>query len=230
MNNKGSFQFKADFVPLTVVKLKQHDLSCFEQQLKETIEQAPNYFTHAPIVIDVHGLGKLDTLDIGGLCDTLKSCKILPVGIKGLPQKYHSKAHEQGLAIMAAEKKTESTRKNEADQEIDTRPSTRIITKPVRSGTQVYAKDTDLIVMASVNPGGEVVADGNIHVYGALKGRALAGARGNTNTRIFCEKLDAELISIAGHYLVKEKINLPPIKQPMIQVYLDQQTLKIEGI
>ncbi len=84
--------------------------------------------------------------------------------------------------------------------------------------------------MSTVNPGGEVVADGNIHVYGALKGRALAGARGDTEARIFCEKLDAELISVAGHYLVKENIELPKFKNPMIQVYLDQQTLKIEGI
>ena len=228
MTNKGSFQFKADFVPLTVVKLKQHDLSCFQQQLKETIEQAPNYFTHAPIVIDVNGLTKLDCLDLSGLCQALKACKILPIGIKGLPQKLHNKAHEHGLAIMAAEKKVEKKIKQHNDAAPKSR--TRIVTKPVRSGTQVYAKDADLIVMSTVNPGGEVVADGNIHVYGALKGRALAGARGDTEARIFCEKLDAELISVAGHYLVKENIELPKFKNPMIQVYLDQQTLKIEGI
>ena len=225
MNNKGSFQFKADFVPLTVVKLKQHDLSCFKQQLQETIEQAPNYFTHAPIVIDVHGLGKLDTLDLSGLCEALKSNQILPIGIKGLPQKLHQSARDHGLAIMATEK---TEKKAPAKPEPAAYHQTRIITKPVRSGTQVYAKNSDLIILATVNPGGEVVADGNIHVYGALKGRALAGANGNTESRIFCEKMDAELISIAGHYLVKEKINLPKINQPMIQIYLNDQNLQFE--
>ena len=89
------------------------------------------------------------------------------------------------------------------------RPATaRLITQPVRSGTQVYARGGDLVVTAAVSPGAELVADGNIHVYGPLRGRALAGAGGDAEARIFCSRLEAELVSIAGRYLVSEQ--LPP--------------------
>ncbi len=83
---------------------------------------------------------------------------------------------------------------------------TRLVTEPVRSGTQIYARGSDLIVTASVSPGAELVADGNIHVYGALRGRALAGAGGDEAARIFCTRLEAELVSIAGRYLVSEHL------------------------
>ncbi|HUC10094.1 MAG TPA: septum site-determining protein MinC [Stellaceae bacterium] len=85
---------------------------------------------------------------------------------------------------------------------------TRLVTQPVRSGTQIYARGADLIVTAAVSPGAELMADGNIHVYGPLRGRALAGAAGDIEARIFCSRFEAELVSIAGHYLVSEQI--PP--------------------
>ena len=85
------------------------------------------------------------------------------------------------------------------------------MTQPVRSGTQIYARGADLVVTAAVSPGAEIIADGNIHVYGALRGRALAGAAGDVDARIFCSRLEAELVSIAGHYLVSEQ--LPPEQQ-----------------
>jgi septum site-determining protein MinC len=81
-----------------------------------------------------------------------------------------------------------------------------LVTEPVRSGTQLYARGTDLIVAAAASAGSELVADGNIHVYGALRGRALAGASGDRKARIFCSRLEAELVSIAGHYLVSEQL------------------------
>jgi hypothetical protein len=83
-----------------------------------------------------------------------------------------------------------------------------VITQPVRSGQVVYARNNDLIVLASVNPGGQVVADGNIHIYGALRGRAMAGAQGAREARIFCQKLEAELLAISGVYLIWDDI--PP--------------------
>jgi septum site-determining protein MinC len=80
------------------------------------------------------------------------------------------------------------------------------VTQPVRSGTQIYARGGDLVVTAAVSPGAELIADGNIHVYGALRGRALAGASGDADARIFCSRLEAELVSIAGRYLVNEQL------------------------
>jgi septum site-determining protein MinC len=81
-----------------------------------------------------------------------------------------------------------------------------VIREPVRSGQLIYAEKSDLIVVAPVNPGAQLVADGNIHVYGPLRGRALAGASGDTSARIFCSRLEAELVSIAGRYLVSEQL------------------------
>src|SRR5205823_3474714 len=86
------------------------------------------------------------------------------------------------------------------------RTTARLVNEPVRSGTQIYARGTDLVVTASVSPGAELVADGNIHVYGTLRGRALAGASGDAAARIFCSRLEAELVSIAGRYLVSEQL------------------------
>ena len=84
--------------------------------------------------------------------------------------------------------------------------TTKLITHPVRSGQQIYAAGGDLVVLSSVSPGAEVLADGNIHVYGTLRGRALAGVKGNRSARIFCQRLEAELISIAGHYKISEDL------------------------
>lgn len=106
--------------------------------------------------------------------------------------------------------------------------ATKIIHEPVRSGQQIYAKGGDLIILSSVSHGAEVLADGNIHVYGTLSGRALAGVQGNSECRIFCKKLDAELIAIAGHYRVKEDIGTPP-KAALLDIHLLDNKLVIEA-
>jgi len=103
------------------------------------------------------------------------------------------------------------------------RASARLITEPVRSGTQIYARGTDLVVTAPVSAGAELVADGNIHVYGVLRGRALAGASGDAAARIFCTKLEAELISIAGRYLVSEQIPAGTQNSPVQVALVDDQ-------
>ena len=103
------------------------------------------------------------------------------------------------------------------------------MTRPVRSGQRIYAAGGDLSVVGSVSSGAEVMADGNIHCYGPLRGRALAGTRGNTEARIFCSDLQAELVSVAGHYRVNE--NIPAeLRGVPVQVYLDQNVLRIERI
>ncbi len=103
----------------------------------------------------------------------------------------------------------------------------RLITQPVRSGTQIYARGADLVVTAPVSAGAEIMADGNIHVYAALRGRALAGAGGDAEARIFCSRLEAELVSIAGHYLVSDQI--PPEHRGLpVQIALVDDRLTIE--
>lgn len=107
--------------------------------------------------------------------------------------------------------------------------SPMLVTRPVRSGQQIYARDTDLIIMGQVGPGAEVVADNNIHVYGPLRGRALCGVSGNTETRIFCQSLEAELVSVAGNFRVLESIP-EELRGKPAQIWLDKDKLTIEPL
>ncbi|MNJ61122.1 Septum site-determining protein MinC [compost metagenome] len=104
---------------------------------------------------------------------------------------------------------------------------TRIITTPVRGGQQIYAQGGDLVVVSSVSPGAELLADGNIHVYGAMRGRALAGIKGNTRARIFCQQLTAEMVSIAGQYKVSEDLRRDPLWGTGVQISLSGDVLNI---
>ena len=104
-----------------------------------------------------------------------------------------------------------------------------LVTRPVRSGQQLYARGTDLIIMGPVGPGAEVIADNNIHVYGPLRGRALCGVSGNTETRIFCQSLEAELVSVAGNFRLLE--NIPEeLRGKPAQIWLDRDRLNIEPL
>ncbi|HEY0418612.1 MAG TPA: septum site-determining protein MinC [Acetobacteraceae bacterium] len=103
--------------------------------------------------------------------------------------------------------------------------SAMVVTEPVRSGQRIYAEGADLIVTATVNPGGEVIADGNIHIYGALRGRAIAGAQNDAEARIFALNFDPELIAIAGFYAVREGLAEAPIGRPT-QVRLDGEEMR----
>ncbi len=105
----------------------------------------------------------------------------------------------------------------------------RIITTPVRSGQQIYARGGDLIILAAVGAGAEVMADGNIHIYGALRGRAMAGVCGNEQARIFCQSLEAELISIAGFFKACDDLQSEQWKQPA-QAFLNGTRLETAAL
>lgn len=243
LDKTTSTQLKADFVPLTVLKLHDCQLEQIEQELKTAIESAPNYFADAPIVIDTSLINEQlkPFLDIKAVCALLTSLDIQPIAIRGLPAKQKSAAKELGLAWLggrapaakAAEKtETETTERKATTAatpaaKVSTARQTKIITKPIRSGSQIYAANCDLIVLAAVNAGAEVIADGNIHIHGPLRGRALAGAKGDTQARIFCQKLEAELIAIAGHYMVSEQIHSPQNVKSMVQISLQSDKLTI---
>lgn len=241
----NTFQLKADFIPFTVIKLISTDLAALEAKLQETIKKAPAYFNQAPIVIDAASLEDNAQFDLAELVAILDRNKLIAVGVRGLPKGLEKTAITLKLArlktpTVEAQKATDDTanslttgdpKKSAQKALVKTNEvPTKIITKPVRAGTQVYAKGGDLVILAGVNPGAECFADGNIHVYGPLRGRALAGANGNENARIFCKTLEAELVAIAGHYAVKENIHLPPNNQGMVQVYLNNDELHIDTL
>jgi septum site-determining protein MinC len=224
------FQLKGGLYPLTALQLIGTNLLAFEEQLTAKIEQAPKFFYNAPVVIDLQKLAKPDAhIDYQQLVGILRSKKLIPVGIKGGTTEQQAAASFVGLPILQDSSrnpaKTETTEAPSsssagklptptealpaADQEPDAEirgSNTKLITEPVRSGQQIYARGGDLIVLAPVSHGAELLADGHIHIYGPLRGRALAGVTGDETAHIFCQYLEAELISIAGQYKISEDI------------------------
>lgn len=220
------FQLKTSFLPCTIMQLTRYDLDAFEQQLKAAIKQAPIFFAGSPVVLDLEKVQSLGTLDFAKIKDILFSNGLVPIGVRSGSQEQINAASNMGLPLLNLGRTTFAENKKKTDQPVTT---AKLITTPIRSGMQVYAKESDLIIMTpQVSPGAELLADGNIHVYGALRGRAMAGVRGNTEARIFCRTLEAELVSIAGYYLTKEDMQKLPTES--VQVYLDGEQVKIESI
>ena len=184
--------------------------AAFGLELEQQVGRSPRFFLNAPVVLDLkdsEGFTSEDEfLDVG---EMLRRHTLALVGVQNALPEQLTAAAAAGLASFAPNA-TQPSRRGSAPAASaqSSRAAARLITEPVRSGTQIYARGTDLVITAAVSPGAELVADGNIHVYGVLRGRALAGASGDVEARIFCSRLEAELVSIAGRYLVSEQ--LPP--------------------
>jgi septum site-determining protein MinC len=186
----------------------------FAYELAQQVERSPRFFQSAPVVLDLKGAdGFTDASEFAGAAQLLREHTLALVGVQNAEPGQLGAAAAAGLASFAPSATQPSRRTPQpaaaaaaAAVVPPPRASARLVTGPVRSGTQIYARGTDLVVTASVSPGAELVADGNIHVYGPLRGRALAGASGDTGARIFCSRLEAELVSIAGRYLVSEQL------------------------
>ena len=229
MDTQSCFQLKTSFTPCTILQLVRYDLETLTVQLSETIARAPNFFLGSPIVIDLEKIKALGEINFTKLKEILLANGLVPVGVKsGSPEQVIAAA-TAGLPALTIGKlsHTESPKKKAPAEQSNV---TKMITTPIRSGMQIYAKDGDLIVTSKVSAGAELLATGNIHVYGPLRGRALAGVQGDTKARIFCGTLEADLVSIAGYYLTKEDMQTLPQSHGMIQIYLDGEQVRIETI
>lgn len=239
-SSEESFHIKADLVPLTVFKLNRLELAAIANQLQSTLKKAPNYFADAPVLIDVTDLADQDQLDLPGLNQLFREHRLISVALRGANPSLAGKAQQAGLALFnnstkntvkTESKEYKETKETKSQSTQPNKTATKIITKPVRAGTQIYAKGGDLIILAAVNPGAECLADGNIHVYGPLRGKALAGISGDKEARIFCRSLEAELIAIAGHYQIKEHLKFSSkLNEGMIQIYLENEKIQITSI
>ncbi|HAS82313.1 MAG TPA: septum site-determining protein MinC, partial [Verrucomicrobia bacterium] len=149
-----------------------------------------------------------------------------PVGIRNGTPIQQAAARLAGLPTLP-ETRAGSAKKPDKTESVAS--LSRIVSHPVRSGQQIYAPDGDLIVLGAVSAGAEVIADGHIHIYGALRGRALAGVRGDVDTRIFCHSLEAELISIAGRYRISEQLDAAD-RGKAVQIHLMEDRLIIEHL
>ncbi len=238
------FQLRGNSFTMMVLKVSDPASPDFFPQLAVKVRQAPNFFRNAPIVLDFEELGEESPrFDVAALVTNLRTLYLLPVGFQGGPRAVQEGALAAGLTPMPAgraAKLDQVTRGAEPQgaasaaappappPEIIHRP-TLVITEPVRSGQQIYAEKTDLVITAPVSPGAEVVADGHIHVYGALRGRALAGVSGDATARIFCQSLEAEVVSVAGLYRVSEDFGDDVLKKP-VQIFLRDGYLHMEPL
>lgn len=219
------FQFKASFSPCTIFQLRQYDLALLTQQLTSTTNRAPHFFQHTPVIIDLEKLPDA-SINFTELKNILLQHELVPMGIRnGTPAQIKAAAEVHLPPVQIGK----TILNNAKPKKIET-PQTKFINQPIRSGMQVYAKECDLIVTAAVSPGAELLADGHIHIYGPLRGRAMAGVQGNQQAKIFCRKLDAELISIAGYYLTREEIQAFPTDGTMLQIYLEDEHIKIMAL
>ncbi len=222
-----AFKLKGRLYTFTVLQVLNTNPEAFSHQLEDTIAKAPKLFEHTPVVFDLSSVQQLE-FDLQALLELARSHGMIPVAIQGGSILHNTLAQCHGLAVLHAS----STQ----DKPIIERPiennhheltKSKLITTPVRSGQQVVAKGADLVVTSSVSHGAELLADGCIHVYGALRGRALAGISGDKEARIFCHSLEAELVSIAGFYRLSDAIE--PYSGPC-QIYLLDEHIHIEPL
>jgi septum site-determining protein MinC len=204
----------------------------------------PDFFDNDPVVIDLSVLeDPHHALDLPSVCLMLRTYRMLPVAVRGANEYQLAQASQAGLfeardlsiqAPAATRVETvvqEVIREVEVVREVPTGSgSAMVIDKPVRSGQHVYAKGRDLIVLAMVNPGAEIMADGHIHVYAPLRGKAIAGARGDEQARIFTSSLEAELISIAGTYRTSDTPLPPEVAGKPAQISLHGDKLVMQAL
>lgn len=234
--NPPALEFKSSTFSVPVLVLSSDDLILIEQQLQAKIRLAPEFFKNSPLVLDVQELNKQTIeIDIVSIVALIKKLGLLPIGIRGGNVQQNEKMLDLGIPVHSihtssttVEAKKPMPQVPEPETKDLLQTGTTLITHPIRSGQRVYAAG-DLVIVAPVSPGTEILAEGNIHVYGALRGRALAGVQGNTEARIFCNDLQAELISIAGNYKISEDLSQNVRNKP-VQIYLDKHTLVIKEI
>ena len=239
-----ALEFKTSSFSVPVLMLATNDLSLLEQQLSEKIKQAPDFFKNSPLIVDLQGINKQGYLvNITELIDVIRKAGLFIVGFRAGNILQNKESLRLGIPVYPAQSREPSIVSKEQSkveivspietvspksEEIKVTIPTTLITQPIRSGQRIYAAG-DLVIMAQVSAGAEIIAEGNIHVYSTLRGRALAGVQGNIDARIFCFDLQAELISIAGNYKVSEDLIASARNKP-VQIYLQDKALIIKDI
>ena len=221
---KAVLEFKGRMLMMTVLLLKDLDPNTLHRQVSQRLEDAAQWLRDAPVVVDLAQPEGADQVALMAAVDTLRG---LGVNLVALARNEHldsDTAAMLGLGSISLAGGRDVPRPEPAPASQAPAAETLVVEQPVRSGQQIYSHG-DLIVLAPVSTGAELLAEGHIHVYNTLRGRALAGVRGNTAARIFCQDLDAELVSIAGHYRVAE--DLPDNqRRKAVQITLDGDAMR----
>jgi len=242
-------ELKIGQVGIANLRVRTLDVAQLSREMRERVERAPKLFGRAPVIVDFGGLAKMpDVATAKALLEGLRAAGVLPVGLSygtreteqlaeqlGLPLLAKFRAQYEPLpaaapAAVAVAETPKARRESVAAEAASTKTPTKAVAgsspgliqkTPVRSGQQLYAEARDLTVLSTVGAGAEVISDGSIHIYGTLRGRALAGAQGNTEARIFCQEFHAELVAIAGNYKVLEDVP-KELRGKAVQVWLER--------
>ena len=253
MDYEQAGELKIGQVGIANLRVRTLDVAQLSREMRERVERAPKLFGRAPVIIDFGGLAQMpDAATAQALLDGLRAAGVIPVGLSYGTRETEALAEQLGLPLLAkfraqyepvaaaapaaAAPAPTARRESVAAEAAPTKAakaapaaatsSPGLVQKtPVRSGQQLYAENRDLTVLTTVGAGAEVISDGSIHIYGSLRGRALAGAQGNTDARIFCHEFHAELVAIAGHYKVLDDVPKELRGKP-VQVWLERGTDK----
>lgn len=247
-------ELKIGQVGIANLRVRELDVAQLGAEMRERVARAPRMFERAAVVVDFGGLMQTPEVSVArALLAELRAAGVLPVAlaygtreVEALAQaldlpllarfraQYESGEREAVPAPAAASAPTPASPRPEVAATPDAVGNipdavSMLQSQPVRSGQQVYAQGRDLVITASVGAGAEVIADGSVHVYGPLRGRALAGAQGDGKARIFCREFHAELVAIAGRYKVIEEVP-PELRGRPVQVWLQDDNLRLAEI
>ncbi len=243
-------ELKFGQVGIANLRVRTLDVAQLANEMRDRVQRAPNMFGRAAVVLDFGGLSHVPSLDDArALIEGLHKAGVFPVALAYGTKDIDTLSQALGLPLLAKFRAQYERGESEPMPGPATQPSepapvsapaaaTPALPKsgpglvhasPVRSGQQVYADNRDLSVVSTVGAGAEVIADGSIHIYGPLRGRALAGAQGDETARIFCREFHAELVAIAGHYKVLEDIPAE-LHGKAVQVWLEQGQLKLAAL
>lgn len=223
--NAPVLELKGRLLSTTRLRVLKADLAAIETQLNDLARQMPQATKGMAVVIESE-----EAIDLPALLRLLRGQGIQPLGVVEGP--LATAAAAAGLAVLPRDNRAGRAEPAPASAPAaapaPVRRETRVVTEPVRSGQQIYAEDSDLVVLSQVSPGAEVIADGCVHVYGSLRGRAIAGARGDAQARVFVRRFEAELVAVAGIYAVAEQIK--DRRGDSAQVLLRDGKLVIEAL
>lgn len=222
LTQSSAFELKGNLLSLLVLRIFQSDYEQLCAQLTEKLMQAPQFFQNAPLVLDLQSLSVEEIFPLTAFVGFLRQRHLMPVAVRGGNALQQAEALQLGLGLLPEAKEKTSRR-----EPVHNNTAAKIITQPVRSGQQVFAPQGDLIILSTVSAGAEVLAHRHIHVYGTLRGRALAGVNGDMQARIFCQHLDPELVSVAGQYQISDDIP-ETMRGKAAQIYCEAEQLKIQ--
>lgn len=230
----AAFDMKAGQFTLPTLVLRELDIAGLDAFLSAQVARLPGFFDQAPVAIDISQLREREQLDdLPLVVGMLRGHGMIPVGVRGASPQQREQAVALELAVMPTLRRPTASRPSVvatapgAPEGVPAGGSAPplIVERPVRSGQRIVAERGDLILLAGVSSGAEVIAAGHIHAYAALRGRAMAGFTGDRTARIFCSELGAELVSIAGLYRVSENLESRYLGRA-VQIWLQEDALR----